>query len=857
MQLRRLAISFGIVLAVGGAAFTVSRQIRSPQPLVTGKFISPSGKQTEVGSFPLNMVTSPDGRYFVVTNVGFRQQLSVIDARSGQLVSRVDSNKLGETPREGLYYGLAFGKGPSGETRLYASRGAQDEVTIYDFSAAGELRPVGTIRNPGPPNPGKVPHHIAGLALNSDGKTLYAVNNQTHAYNDFRGSVSILDVQTGKETRKIPVGGYPYAVTAITQGPNADRRIYVTNERDSRVSAIDLESGAVTDIPVGSQPTGLLLDRQQRRLFVTNSSGDTLSIIDTARNVVTDTVLLRPGDFHGVPGAVPLGMALSPDERKMFVAIAEMNAVAVVDLPSKRLEGMVDVGWHPTSVSVSADGGRLFVANAKGTKLRNPNDKPVGELGQYGANIIEGTISTIDLPAAMRNLAASTTRVRNNNMAAMGTPERIAKGFTKPPIEHVIYIIKENRTYDQVLGDLPKGNGDKSLNLFPREVTPNQHALAERFVLLDNFYVCAEMSADGWPWSTQGMVNAHTSRNVVYNYSKRGRNYDFEGQNNGTAVDLKGIPDVATAPNGYIWDQAERDQVTFRNYGFYTSFGPPEKDPEGKPLSIDNEPTKRALVGRTNEDFRRYDMAFADSDAWVRHGLPPAPRQLATYGRFNDPARTTTWLRDFRAYVKNGDMPQFMMVRLGRDHTSGTTAGQYSPRACVADNDYAVGQIVEAVSRSPYWSKTAICILEDDAQAGFDHVDSHRSIAFVISPYIQKGKIDSRFYNTVSMLRTMGLLLGLKPHNQYIAGATPINVFSGQAVNPEPYAAILPSKEIIGEINRPTAYRAADSARLIDRFEEESLPDIELNDILWGAIKGAKTPRPALRGARWSAEIDD
>jgi hypothetical protein len=319
-------------------------------------------------------------------------------------------------------------------------------------------------------------------------------------------------------------------------------------------------------------------------------------------------------------------------------------------------------------------------------------------------------------------------------------------------------------------------------------------------------------------------------------------------------VDLRGVHDVSTEPNGFIWDQCAKQHVSYRNYGFFLSGKSSQNDPTtGQPISEYNAPDKKALVGNTDLDFLQFDTAFADSEAWVKYGLAPAPRQMASFGSHKDPSRITTWKREFDDYVKHGNLPRFSMLRLMRDHTAGTGNGQTSPRGMVADNDYSVGQVVDAISHSPYWKHTVICVLEDDAQAGFDHVDCHRSPAYVISPWIEKNKVDSHFYNTDSMLRTMELILGLKPLSQYDAVASPISIFSKSARNEEPFDAILPSKEIIGEVNRRTAYRSADSEKLIARYDEDSAPDIELNDILWGAIKGAKTPRPMLRGAQWHA----
>ena len=310
------------------------------------------------------------------------------------------------------------------------------------------------------------------------------------------------------------------------------------------------------------------------------------------------TIYLRMGDLKGLPGTTPLGSALSPDEKTLYVALSDANAVAVVDLTSAQVRGYIPAGWGPTSVLVSPDGSHLFVANAKGVTTKTPNALPVRTWGQYPPNILEGTVSLIDLPKAMSDLDASTKVVMDNNLAVGGVQKVNDRAFVNPGIDHVVYIIKENRTYDQVLGDDTRGNGDPHVCLFPKAVTPNLHALADRFVLLDNFYVCAEVSADGWVWSTQGIANPYTERNVPYNYSGHGRSYDSEGSNSGVPVDLRGIRDVSTEPNGYIWDQCERQHVSYRNYGFFLSGENNKKDPAtGKPISEANAPTKRNLGG--------------------------------------------------------------------------------------------------------------------------------------------------------------------------------------------------------------------------------------------------------------------
>ncbi|RYX80527.1 hypothetical protein EON83_28270, partial [bacterium] len=572
-QKRRIALLGGSLALVATIAVAVKSQPRkastfttaAPSQLVTGKRITPAGTQTNIGSFPANMVASPDGRFVLVTNTGMREYLSVLRASDGTLVSRLDWNAnstIVSKKKQALYFGLVCGTPQNGITPVYASRGAEGIVSVFSLSAEGVL--TDTKKTLGVPSPASgVGTHLAGLALSADGKQLFAANNTADPKNAMRGELQIINVQSGAVQSRVVTPGYPFAVTA-TQGG----KVYVSSEQSGTISIVNAATGKITgEISTGTQPTGLLLDKDQERLFVTNAGSDTLSIIDTATDRVTRTVLLRPSNARGLAGATPLGMSLSPDEKRLYIALADLNAVAVIDLPAARLAGFVPFGWYPTAPIVSADGSRLLVANAKGTQANNPNGKPVAGLTsrpQYIQNIIEGTVSTLDLTRPL-DLKASTDLVLKNNQGHAAT----APKFRDPGIKHVFYIIKENRTYDQVLGDLPQGNGDPSLVLFGRDVTPNQHALAERFALLDNFYCCAEVSGDGWNWSTGGMISEYTARNVPHNYGGRQRPYDFEGTNNGVAVDRIGVPDAARPPGGYIWDLCAARKVSYRNYGFF------------------------------------------------------------------------------------------------------------------------------------------------------------------------------------------------------------------------------------------------------------------------------------------------
>lgn len=806
--------------------------------LPTGKLITPIGSHTGVGSYPLHMIPSADGRFAFLTTSGFRQALSVIDRSTGKVVSDIKYTGKKNDSDEGLYYGLAVHP-KTGD--LYASRGAEDRVTAYSVSEDGTLKESRNIERKAPKARG-LEYHFAGLAFNSSGSRLLVVNNQTGKGTDFKGSATLFDTDSGQVLKDIPTSGFPLACAYLTQGKRADQIAYVGAERDGCVDVLDVRAGKLLkSIKTGTQPVGLLLDKSQKRLFVANSGGDTISVISTATDKVISTIPVRPAVLRGVPGAAPLQMALSADEKLLYVTLSDMDAIAVIRLRDEALQGYIPTGWLPTGILVNNDS--ILVASAKGIQAKNPNGKPVGTLGTYIQDIIEGTVSHIPTP---KKLAPLTKQVIANNRLRPGLNSAKVSGFTNPGVKHVIYIIKENRTYDNILADLPQGNGDPSICLFPREVTPNQHALAERFVLLDNFYVCAEVSQDGWQWSISGMASAYGSRNTPYNYSGRGRSYDTEGQNNGVPVELLGYENVAKPAGGYIWEHAAKHNVSYRNYGMYTTF----LDPQDKRNTVwqgmkDTVPLIKALLNHTDSNFRHYDMNYCDSPLFDEYKWS-YPKRLMKYGQHGASNRFDAWKREFDQFVKSGKMPALQTVRFNTDHTVGTSAGQPTPQSWVADNDYAVGKLVEAVSNSPFWKDTAICILEDDAQAGIDHVDAHRSTAYVISPYITKGTVDSRFYNTDSMLRTIGLLLGMKPMNQYDAVASPIAVFGPTLSNAEPFKAIRPSREIACAVNDKKAYRAEWSSQ-ISRFSEEGDVDEELNEVLWHSIKGRNTPFPKLK----------
>jgi YVTN family beta-propeller protein len=761
---------------------------------------------------------TPNGRFVISTSLGNRSQIQVMRADTGQLVHVRDYNQI-KAPNSNKKAGLYFGIAVSPDSKLvFVARGSDGIVDELELSSEGSLTPTGrTFKTPA----------AAGLA--TDGTWLLSTS-ATGNTSKLTSSLTITALSSGKQV-EVQTPGYLLDATIV------DGIGYVISEQSHEVLRIDLAAGTLLSaIPVGSHPHKLHYSPLNKQLYVTNTTSDTLIGISTVTNKVTDKISLSPTDVAKLNSSNPTGVAVTPDGKTAYVALSAFNAVAVVDLTKKRVAGYIPAGWQPTDVALSAD--RLFISNAKGDQNKWANGSPK----QYIQLLLEGTIQSLPRTSIPGQLGRWSQVVAVNNRF-----DRITKqlqSFSNPGIEHVIYIVKENRTYDQVLSDIPRGNRDESLLMFGRDVTPNQHAIAERFVLLDNFYCAAEVSGNGWNYSVGSLANPYIERNVAYGYNGHDRPYDYEGTNNGIPADRFGITDVGRPSGGYIWDKAIQHKVSLRNYGFFTDdVELPRRTAEDGAEGQSNSPVKKALLGVTHTGYRQYDLSFADSEARVKHGLAPAPKQVATFGPDKDPSRFTTWKNDFNKLVATNKVPKLMFVRFGNDHTAGASVGMPSPRAMVADNDYAVGQLVETISKSPIWKKCAIFIIEDDAQNGYDHVDAHRSTAYVISPFIKKSTLDSSFYNTDTVLRTIGLLFGMSPMTIMDATASPFAFFGTKPDNDDVFTAILPAKDIIGEVNAKRSADAVLSAK-IPLTSEESEIDEHLNGILWRSQFGSSRPEP-------------
>jgi YVTN family beta-propeller protein len=900
--------------------------VESGERLVTGRSIDPDAARSaqDVGSLPVNMVLMPGGKFAVTTDAGYRQSLWSLRVEDGRGVGRLGYGQTTMHPSNGLYYGLAAG--PDGT--LFAAQGAADAVAVLRVADDGKLERDRVIQT----GPGDFP---SGLVLDGRGMLYVANNDPTPGgpISPTRASVAVYDAATGKEVGRFsfesetPGSNFPLALAVLPNGS----RLYVASQRDGAVYVLDTSDAKqpklITKLETGSHPDALCLDKAGRRLFVANAHSDTISVVDTGSDKVTGTVLLRPEIAKDLAGATPTGLALSPDEKTLYAALGDMNAVAVIDVDDAQpeLRGYLPAGWYPTAVVASPDGKHLLVANAKGGVARYENPAPAARDKKKPVSpnsLVEGNVIVVPLhpgedASPEQDLRERTESVLELNRLSPRHARFIKDNPVKPiglqagKIKHVIYIVKENRTYDQVLGDLPQGNGDPGRCIFGRDITPNQHALAERFVLMDNFYDSGEVSGDGWTWSTQAQANEYVVRNVPYQYSDRGRKFDYEGQVNeypvggfpakgpdgkplsdhpGFREGAPSIPDVAAAPGGHIWDLARKAGLTVRNYGFFVSNG--VKGAQNTTIIPDNYPSDRGLQpgghdldGITSLDFRRFDMNYPDSEAtWRFHNETKDERFLydrKTFGKYDAHSRFEAWNREFKQMIEEdptgGAVPQLMLVRFCTDHTSGLNPGHHSPRSMVADNDYAVGQLVEAVSHSPVWESTAIFIIEDDAQNGPDHVDAHRSTCYVVSPWIKKGSVDHTFHNTVSVLKTIELLLGLPPMCQYDAVAAPImNWNMNGPSNREPYAAVVPRRDLfrdrnpkVGEtlpVSPEARAKIEDMIRrsmAMDFANADKAPAEELNQIMWASVRGwdsiiPPTPRgPQGLTARQEKDDDD
>lgn len=762
--------------------------------LPNGWTLTPAGTNIRLGDLPLNLVIGNKKKIAAVTNNGqSTQTIELIDI-AGQ--KKLDSIIIAKS-----WYGLAFS---SNDHLLYVSAGHDNMIMRYSIiNNKLALQDSFLLGKPWPNRIG-----VAGLDVDD------RIYNQLYAVTREDSSLYIFDLNTKNIKHKIPLGTEAYTCKLSPD----KKKLYISVWGSKKIVVWDVAAAKIIqEIATGSHPNEMCLNKKGRLLYVANADDNSVSVINTDEGRVIET--LNAALYPNAPsGSTSNGVALSADEKTLYVANADNNCLAVfnVSIPSKSVsKGFIPVGWYPTNVKVS--GKQILVTNGKGlsskanpygpnpvhtreTVSRHSGDSSRPATVQYIAGLFRGTLSFINQPSPAQLAVFSKAVYQNtpyskdkelNAQGEPGNPIPMKVGVSSP-IKYVFYVIKENRTYDQVLGDDPRGNGDTSLCLFGEHITPNLHKIVKDFVLLDNFYVDAEVSADGHNWSMGAYANDYLEKTWPSSYGGRGGTYGGEGERK-----------IANNRDGFIWDLAKRSGVSFRTYGEFADNG---------------KANIKVLEGSFAPGYTGYDLSVADT------------------------TRFKQWKRDFDSLLQVNAVPRLTTLRFGNDHTEGMRAGKKTPYAHVADNDLAVGMFIDYISKSAIWKETAIFILEDDAQNGPDHVDAHRSTAYVISPYVKRNFVDHTMYSTTGILRTIELILGMPPMTQYDAAATPL--WRCFTASPDFTAFDHLSANINLNDRNPETGRLAELSEKFDWSKEDAVPDLVFNEILWQGLKGVSAPSP-------------
>jgi YVTN family beta-propeller protein len=796
-----------LLLATSIAIGAVAQVLPEPVQLVNGWKLSPAGTSFSLGDLPLNLAVSKTSKYMAVTNNGQGvQSIELIDLKSEKIV---DSVAVGKS-----WYGLKFS---ADEKYLYASGGHDNWILKYEIKN-NKLVVADSIKLAAP-WPEKV--GPSGIEIDEARQQLYVVTRENKAF-------YVIDLKTNKTINKYDLAAEAYDCKINPNG----KELYISCWGCDKVLVFDLEKNTWgSQIPVGDNPNEMMVTAAGNYLYVCNANDNTVSVINLKTKAVIET--LDAALFPNSPsGSTTNSIALDAKNKRLYIANADNNCLAVFDVtvPGQSVaKGFIPVGWYPTSVRLVNN--KLWVSNGKGfTAKANPfGPSPLrkkeevihhggitkeGSDVEYIGSLFTGTMSVIPVPtqavldvyskAVYRNAAYSVEKSKNADKMATGFPIPVKAG-QKSPIKYVFYVIKENRTYDQVLADVKGGNGDTSLLLFGRKNTPNQHAIVENFVLLDNFFVDAEVSADGHNWSMGAYANDYLEKTWPTSYGGRGGTYGGEGER-----------EIANNKNGFIWNNCARNGITYRTYGEFM---------------MGSRPTIKILENHNCPTYPTYNLAITDT------------------------ARFGIWKKDFDSLLAINQVPQFNTVRFGNDHTEGIRLGRPTPQAHVADNDMAVGMFIEALSKSSIWNETAVFILEDDAQNGADHVDAHRSPLYVAGGFVKRKFVDHTPYSTTSVLRTIELILGMPPMTQYDAAAMPLwRCFDSEA-KPFSFKAILP--EVNMNERNTVRNEWQKKSEQFNFAKEDSNNDIEFNRVLWHGIKGDK-PFPGPRRAAFVvAEADE
>lgn len=766
-----------------------------PIRLPNGWTLSPAGRSLPLGDLPLNIAVSPSKKLMAVTNNGQSvQSLQLIDPVKEQVLDNV------EIPAS--WYGLKFS---ADEKFLYASGGNDNRILKYAIQQK-KLQLTDSILLGA-----KWPEKISptGIELDEPHNRLYVVTKENNA-------LYVVDLLSKKILHLEKFTEPAYACQLSLN----KKELYVSLWGGKKLLVFDVKQSKISaTIDVGENPNEILLSKNGKILYVANAGDNSVSVIDIAKRKVLE--VLNAALYPDAPtGSASNGLALTEDQRSLFVANADNNCLAAFDVSKpgfSRAKGFIPTGWYPTNVKLVHK--KLFVSNGKGfsskSNAKGPDpsksDQEVNyQQGDYRkmqsrieyiGGLFKGTMSIIDLPdektlaAYAQKVYANTPYTKEKELHAAGEPGNPIpmKVGDASPIKYVFYVIKENRTYDQVLGDMPGGNGDTSLVLFGKNITPNQHKLASEFVLLDNFYVDGEVSADGHNWSLGANANDYLEKNWPTSYGGRGGSYDAEGNR-----------EVANPDRGFIWDFCKRANVSYRTYGEFAD-------------------DYKANIKVLENHFCPY---YTSWDEKVR-----------------DTSRFYQWKREFDSLLNKNAVPQFNSLRFINDHTEGQRLNRPTPFAHVADNDLAVGMFVEYLSKSPIWKETAIFIVEDDAQNGPDHVDAHRTTAYLAGGFVKRNFVDHTMYSTSSMLRTMELILGLPPMSQYDAAAEPMWRCFSQQADMQPFLSV-PALVDLNEKN----HKRTPSAKISEGFDlskEDAIPDLVFSEVIWKAVKGEESVMPA------------
>ncbi len=801
-----------IVCKVIFISFAINLQAQTLDKIESHRVLLPNGwnltsvgKMLKLGDLPLNIAVSPSKKLAAVTNNGESEQtIQLVDIEREIIL---DSISIGKA-----WLGLTFS---DNSKYLYAS-GGNDNIIIRYAIRDNHLAVYDTIRI-GKPWPEKI--SVAGLASDDTNSRLYVVTRENN-------SLYVIDTRSKKIISQYPLGGEGY--TCIL---SPDKKVlYISCWGCDKIVMFDTNQNKITGtIPVGDNPNDLCITGNGNYLFVANANDNSVSVIDTRRTRVIET--LNSALYPGSPtGTTTNGVALSTDEKTLFIANADNNCLAVFDVTkpgSAKSKGFIPTGWYPTCVRIAKN--KILVSNGKGlTSLANPfgpdpvrrGEEVVYQQGgkeekikvQYIGGLFKGTLGILGIPDD-RQMAVYSQAVYNNTPYNK-SKEMISEGMEgnpiprkvgdPSPIKYIFYIIKENRTYDQVLGDMPEGNGDPDLVLFGENITPNQHALSREFVLLDNFYVNGEVSADGHNWSMGAYATDYLEKTWPTSYGGRGGTYDGEG-----------IRGIANNKNGFLWDYCQRKGVSYRSYGEFIS---------GK------KPNIPVLKDHFCPTFTSWDLSVRDT------------------------IRFYQWKHDFESLLAADALPALSTIRFGNDHTEGLSLGKPTPFAHVADNDLAVGLFIDYLSHSRIWNQSLVLILEDDAQNGPDHVDAHRTTAYVAGGLVKNGYVDHTAYTTASFLRTIELILGLPPMSQYDASAVPIwRCFNTTPGHPpfevRPCLINLDDKNLAEN-------RWQRKSEQFDFTKEDMIGDSEFNEVIWKAVKGLDSTCPPVVHAAFFSPVN-